>query len=142
VKTSGEQLLRVYAEASGGNPEAYAWLLAFHFWAHQIDDFVDEQGHYAPEVVDLCTQGIVLCSSGFYRRHAECLGPVLATVAEKYHASLTATGTLAHVLRLAGNDVVLMVAYLTGGRALQRKVSEALWPIVHNTQLVNTTNES
>jgi hypothetical protein len=137
-----DQLLRVYAAASGGNPEAYAWLLAFHGWIHRIDDFVDEPNHYAAEVVDLCADGVVILSSPFYRRHAEALGPLLCVVAEEYRASLTATGVLAHVLRVAGNHVVLGVAYLTGGRALVRQVSEALWPIVHNTQLIDVSNPS
>jgi hypothetical protein len=130
-----DQLLRTYALASGGNAEAYAWLLAFHGWVHAIDDFVDEQGHAALEVVDLCADGVVLCSSGFFRRHAEALGPALSVTAEKYRASLSATGSLNDVLRLAGNDVVLLVAYLTGGRDLVRRVSESLWPIVQQSQL-------
>lgn len=129
------RLSTVYAQASAGDPEAYAWLLAFHGWAHAIDDFIDQPGHESAEVVDLCSQGVVLCSSGFYRRHAEALGPVLAIVASQYHASLSAKGRLCDVLRLAGNQVVLTVAYLRGGSQLLARVSEALWPIVAATQL-------
>lgn len=130
------QILEVYAVASGGDQEAYAWLLAWHGWCHRIDDFVDEPGHYAAEVVDLCAAGVVLTSCGFYRRHAEALGPLIAIVAEQYHASLGAgTSRLGDVLRVAGNQVVLAVAYLRGGASLVRAVSEKLWPIVERTQL-------
>lgn len=128
-------LSEVYSLASGGDPEVFAWLLAFHGWAHAIDDFVDEPGHYAAEVVDLCARGVVLTSCAFYRQHAETLGPILAIVAEQYHASLAAEGALSHALRIAGNQVVLAVAYIRGGASLLRLVSERLWPIVQATQL-------
>lgn len=128
-------LLEVYALASGGDAEAYAWLLAWHGWCHRIDDFVDEPGHYAPEVVELCAAGVVLTSVPFYRRHAEALGPVIAIVAEQYQTSLGAAGRLADALRVAGNQVVLTVAYLRGGAPLLREVSKRLWPIVQETQL-------
>jgi hypothetical protein len=100
-----------------------------------LGDVYKRQGHFAPEVADLCADGVVLCTTEFFRQHAEALGPLIACVAEKWKASLEATGTLADVLRLGGNDVVLATAYITGGRALLREVSKELWPIVHNTQL-------
>lgn len=130
-----EQLLQVYATASGGDPEAYAWLIAWHGWVHAIDDFVDEPNHAPAEVVDLCAEGAVLFSSGFYRRHAEALGPMVAVIAAEYSSSIMAPKALADVLRIAGNHIVLVVAYLKGGRPLVRVVSQALWPIVHATQL-------
>jgi hypothetical protein len=132
------RLLSVYALASGGDEGAYTWLLAFHGWAHGLDDFVDEPGHAAAEAVDLCADAVVLFSGRFYREHAEALGPLLGVTAEKYRASLTAVGRLADVLRLGGNDVVLMVAYLRGGRGLMRKVADELWPIVQHSQLAET----
>lgn len=129
------ELDTVYSLASGGDQETFAWLLAFHAWAHAIDDFVDEPGHYAAEVVDLCARGVVLTSCNFYRQHAEALGPILAIVAEQYRSSLSATDRLADALRVAGNQVVLTVAYIQGGAPLLRTVSDRLWPIVQATQL-------
>lgn len=128
-------LLKVYALAAGRDPEALAWLLAFHGWAHRIDDFVDGGSAFASDVVDLCAAGVVLTSSRFYQRHAEALGPIIAIVAEQYHASLTLTGSMEDALRIAGNQVVLAVAYLQGGAELLRTVSNLLWPIVQKTQL-------
>ncbi len=125
----------MYAVASGGDVEAYAWLTAFHVWAHAIDDFIDEPGGYAAQAVDLCATAIPLFSGVFYRRHAEALGPVLAVVASKYRMSLDAVRPLADVLRLAGNDVVLTVAYIRGGNHLVEQVGKMLWPLVAETQL-------
>lgn len=135
MSSARDRLLQVYALASGNDPEAYAWLMAFHGWAHAIDDFVDEPGAYSAQVVDLCGAAIPLFSCGFYRRHAEALGPALAVVAAKYRASLDASRPLVDVLRLAGNDVVLTVAYLRGGQDLVANVGRLLWPIVAETQL-------
>jgi len=125
----------IYALASAGDPEAFAWLMAFHGWAHRVDDFIDEEDHARLELIDLCADAVVLCSCGFYARHANVLGPILASVAEQYRMSATVSGTLADVLRVAGNQVVLAVAYLRGGRPLLRAVSERLWKFVKETQL-------
>lgn len=133
--TTADQIIRLYAKASGGNRDAYAFLLLWHGWIHAIDDFVDEPGHFAPEVADLCAEGVVLCTTEFFRQHAEALGPLIAVCAEKWKASLESAGVLADVLRLGGNDLVLATAYICGGRGLMREVSKELWPIVHKTQL-------
>lgn len=130
-----EQLFRVYAKASAGDEGAYAWLLAFHGWVHEIDDFIDEEGHASQEVVALCAKGVVICSAPFFQRHAEALGPVLCTIAAQYQTSLKTEGKLKDVLRVAGNQAVLVVAYLRGGFSLQEEVSAELWPIVEKTQL-------
>lgn len=140
MKSVRDQLLTVYALASGGSQDAYVWLLAWHGWCHAIDDHVDEPGRPASDVIDLCAEGAVLFSAGFYRAHAEALGPLIGVVAEEYRASLTAPRLLADALRIAGNHVVLAVAYITGGRPLVRRVSESLWPIVQMTQLERTAD--
>ena len=128
------QILTTYAMASGGRPEAYAWLLAWHGWCHAIDDHVDESRPPA-EVVDLCAQGAVLFSAEFYRVHAEALGPLVAVIAEEYRSSLAeANERLRDALRIAGNHMVLAVAYICGGGPLVRAVSQKLWPIVVATQ--------
>lgn len=128
------QLLATYALASGGQAQAYVWLLAWHGWCHAIDDHVDENRPQA-EIVEICAAGAVLFSSSFYRLHAEALGPLVAVIAEEYRASLT-TGhsRLRDALRVAGNHMVLAVAYICGGGALIHQVSQQLWPIVVATQ--------
>lgn len=130
-----DKLLTIYAIASGGNQEAYSWLIAWHSWVHRIDDFIDEEGHFATEVVDLCADAFVLMGTEFYRRHYEAISPVVAMVASQYKHSLQSTGKLHDCLRIAGNQMVLLVAYLCGGRHLQDEVAKALWPIVEETQL-------
>lgn len=129
------RLVKVYRLAANGRPDAEAFLFAWHGWIHEIDDFVDEEGRRKEEVVDLCVHGSVLCSSEFWVRHCSVLAPVLGVIAEKWRSSLKAPGPLVDVLRLAGNDMVLLVAYITGGPALVRAVSERLWPLVAESQI-------
>lgn len=129
-------ILGTYLAASSGNESAYAFLLAWHGWCHAIDDHVDNAGKPA-EVVDLCADAAVLFSSRFYQTHAGSLAPVVSLVASKYRTSLTASGSLADALRIAGNDMVIAVAYLTGGEPAVRRVSALLWPIVHESQLTH-----
>lgn len=129
------RLVTVYRLAANGRPEAEAFLLAWHGWIHEIDDYVDEENRQKDEVVDLCVHGAVVCSSDFWIRHASVLAPVLCVIAQKWRDSLRQSGPLVDVLRLAGNDMVLLVAYITGGPALVRAVSERLWPLVKESQL-------
>jgi len=129
-----EELDAVYRMASAGDESARVWLWAFHGWAHRIDDFVDEPGHVFLEAVDLCGEAVTLCAAPFFQRHAAALGPLVSIVAEQYRSSLCQSGIMADALRIAGNQVVLAVAYLCGGQANLRAVSLKLWPIVHASQ--------
>lgn len=127
----------IYRLASGGDLDAYVWLLAFHVWAHRLDDFMDEGPPPRDQVFDLAADAVPLFSGAWYSRHAGTLGPVLAVVADQYRAShdLDLPITLREGLRLAGNQVVLAVAYLCGGRPLVRQVADRLWPWVVRSQL-------
>lgn len=131
---SASKILEVYSIASTGNAEAYQWLCAWHGWCHAIDDHVDE-ARSPRDVIGLCAQGAVIFSAPFYRRHAEALGPLVGVIAAQYEKSLEVRGVLADALRIAGNQMVLMVAYLTGGTESVRRTSDALWPVVEATQL-------
>lgn len=131
---NGSTVLESYAIASNGNAEAYQWLCAWHGWCHAIDDHVDE-GRPARDVIELCARGAVIFSAPFYRRHAEALGPLVGIIAAQYEKSLEVNGVLADALRIAGNQMVLAVAYLTGGTESVRRTSDALWPVVEATQL-------
>jgi hypothetical protein len=67
--------------------------------------------------------------------HAIFTGPTPVRWGLCLRSSPRSTGTLGEVLRVAGNDVVLAVAYLRGGTQLVNTVSERLWPLVVETQL-------
>ena len=133
------ELLKTYATASGGDVEAYAWLLAWHGWCHELDDDVDDPARDRLNVVDRGAEAAVLFAAPFWRRHSEALGPMVGVIAAKYRSSVLAERDgrqrLSDALRIAGNDMVLAVAYLRGGTDLARRVAESLWPIVERDQL-------
>lgn len=129
-----KRMQKALATAASAQPEAYLFLLAWHGWCHAIDDHVDNAGRPA-EVVDLCADAAVIFSCSFYSAHASQLAPIVSVVAAKYRTSLTATGILQDALRIAGNDMVLAVAYLTGGEPAVRRTAELLFPLVAETQL-------
>lgn len=127
---SGE-LREIYWLATLGRAEAYQFLCLWHEWCHQIDDLVDGMPGC---VIDVCADAAVLFTNPFFVEQASRLLPVVAVVAEKYRTSLLDAPEL-DFLRFAGNDMVLSVAAICGGRALVRQVSDRLWPVVIQTQI-------
>jgi len=125
----------IYEVAASGDHGAYQWLIAFHGWCHAIDDHVDEEKGPVG-VVDIAAQACVLFSASFYQRNAVALAPLVAVVAAQYKASLSEPNArLRDVLRLAGNQVVLAVAYLTGGLPAVDRTNRVLWEWVAVSQL-------
>jgi hypothetical protein len=123
--------------AAHGNPRAHVWLRHFYLWSHAFDDFLDEPARPRSEVIGLCANLIMVTTHEFYQQHAYSLGPLLGVVAAQYEASLNLDLpiTLREGLRLAGNQVILMVALLTGGPELVEEVNAKLWPVVVQSQL-------
>lgn len=133
--TSLEQLEQAYRIAANGDEEAFRFLVRWHEWCHRIDDFIDDEGP-REAVVPIAAGGIVVFGSRFFQDHFESLSVVAAVVAEKYFGSLAERHpVMRDVLRLAGNDMVLAVASITGGFEALRTTREALVPIIVNTQL-------
>lgn len=125
--------------AAHRNEEAHAWLRIFYVWAHAFDDYLDEPERPRSEVIGLCVGVVVLTSHAFFVRHAATLGPLLAVVAAQYEASLDLDLPLPmrDGLRLAGNQVILAVALLTGGPENVEEINAKLWPAVAQSQMSN-----
>lgn len=87
----------------------------------------------ALDVVQLCAAAADVFANGFFMAHADKLRPLVAVVAEKYRASVAWPREL-DGLRFSGNDMVLMVASIQGGRDLVEMVGRQLWPLVRSTQ--------
>lgn len=123
--------------AAHGNPRAHSWLRCFYLWVHAFDDFLDEPERPRSEVIGLSVNLIMLTTHEFYQQHAYTLGPLLGVVGAQYEASLNLDLpiTLRDGLRLAGNQVLLAVALLTGGPEVLGEVNNKLWPVVVQSQL-------
>lgn len=126
------RILGVYDMAACGDSDAYEFLRLWHLWVHAIDDHVDgEVG--GKEVIGLCADAAVLFASPFFWEHREALGPMVTVISQKYRVSVEEPRL--DGLRFAGNDMVLLVASIKGGRRLVEMVSALLWPLVIETQL-------
>lgn len=131
-----QELEEIYGTAANGDMQAKAWLAAWHYWCHRIDDHIDEK-EPAVGVIDIAERAAVLFSSPFWLRHVDRLAPLVAVIAEEYRTSLDAGDpVLSEALRISGNQMVLLVAYLCGGNPCVRATSKLLWPFVVKTQLL------
>jgi len=115
--------------ASGTNPEAKAFLYAWHRYCHLIDDVVDgeEPTIKAAQVGRWAND---LYSSAFYQRFSVVLGPQVQLITCHYEDSVEMEKskerwqrTVADVIRSNGADMVRMVAFIVGGYSLMRQIS-------------------
>lgn len=137
---TARQLKEIYHFAAMGQEQPLAFLWAFHGWAHRIDDVVDEPFRDRLEAVEIGMTANILFSSPFYVQHAGPLQLVVALVADAYRTSVEAeraggaAADLADTIRLAGNQMVLAVAFIMGGWDHMRAVSAQLWPLAWASQ--------
>lgn len=135
-----DSIIRIYREAAMNRDEPFLFLLAFHGWAHLIDDLVDEPDRDRLQVVDVGMKANVLFSCPFYQAHAHVLSVTTALIADAYRASVLAEraggdrARFGDVMRLAGNQMVLAVAMLVGGWEHMQSISEQLWPLAWENQ--------
>jgi hypothetical protein len=137
VKTENcnAELTDFYAEIAKRNPDAWLWLMAWHEYAHGIDDVVDGTPKGVAPVIRGHWEARKLYSLPFYIRHQAVLDAVLDVVTHMYADSVEWETSdverhrrMADVLRFAGNCVVVAVARLCGwGWNEQRMVSLLLW---------------
>lgn len=136
----GRRIFGLYLEACLGQPDPFWFLVAFHGWAHLIDDLVDESDRDRLQVVDVAMKANVLFTSRFYQANAQALSVVTAVVADAYRTSVLAEreggsrGRLADVIRLAGNQMVIAVAMIVGGWEHAQQISGQLWPMAWESQ--------
>lgn len=135
-------LLDLYKEAANGDPDALVFILAFHGFAHRIDDFVDGEAALGPEeLIELLMLANSLYSTPFYLANAPRLSGVVAGIANTYLDSVAWEKDMvewkrkvADTIRLCGNDMVTAVAFITGGFTHMRKLSLRLREFAWHSQ--------
>lgn len=142
----GRRIFRLYLLAALRQPDAFWFLVAFHGWAHLIDDLVDEPERDRLQVVDVAMKANVLFTSAFYQAHAQTLSVVTALIADAYRTSVLAerlggaAARLADTIRMAGNQMVVAVAMIVGGWEHMQQISAQLWPLAWENQHTVTVN--
>lgn len=135
----------LYQRAANGDPQAFAFLDEWNKYSHAIDDFIDQDLRDPSRFLEILAQANLLYSMPFYVRHAFALHCIVAQVTNHYAVSIKwAQGQedwqrqWADRLRFAGNEMVGVVAYITGGWALQQEIWPALqelaWRVHHDPE--------
>lgn len=136
------RLLELYDTACQGNPDALAFLIAFHGYCHQIDDLIDGETAYNPEnLLKVLMTANALYSTPFYLQHAWRLQAVVASITNTYADSVAWENSdekwksgVADVIRQCGNDMVLVVAFIVGGYNNMRAISLKLREFAYKDQ--------
>lgn len=133
------QVQAIYKEAAGDDPQALDFLTAFHGYSHEIDDLIDDHVGDGEKFVEILIFGNIMYTMPFYRRHAAVLGPFILLITSTYcdsvimeNSDLAWENAMADTLRFVGNDMVRMVAQLTGGWARMRTVSGKLHDLAYH----------
>lgn len=137
-----KELFKIYAEATCGNQEAYTFLIAFHAYAHDIDDIVDgDIERNAENLVTILMNANSLYSTPFYLANSHRLSGVIAQVSSTWLDSVAWENAeedwkqdVADVIRMCGNDVVTTVAGICGGFLHMRRISLRLRELAYWSQ--------
>lgn len=127
-----------YEVFCNGNQDAFEFLVNWHMYCHAVDDIIDwpkEDKKVTDEMILAAFALAGVCySTRFYAAHAQELLPVVLLVTNAYadsvnweHDPVLKRQYIADVMRHAGNEMVMMVAYICGGWDAMRKLSPALW---------------
>lgn len=140
----GDQIKKVYELAANKNIEAFNFLNFFHDYVHGIDDLIDNKERDPEKFLALLVKANLLYSMPYYTRHAHRLHLLVAQITNAYADSVAWEkddkwkGKWADVLRFAGNDMVLAVAFIEGNFDAMRKLSpilkEIAWSQHHDVQ--------
>lgn len=133
-------LAQLYVEACGGRQDALAFLMAFHCYAHMLDDLVDE-GCDAERLMAAAVMANDMYSTPFWICNSANLSGVIRVIANSYADSVAMAQraepwkrAVADVIRSSGNDMVVAVAQLVGGWQHGRRVSERIRELSNEDQ--------
>ena len=138
------ELHAIYTDACGGNLNALVFLMAFHSYAHGVDDLIDES--FTPEgLMNVLSQATLMYATPFWIENSARLAGVMMVIGNTYSDSVAWEKSgeewkrkVADVIRLCGNDMAICVAQIVGGWQHGRRISERLreyaWRWQHQEQ--------
>jgi len=140
------ELINLYREACLENPDAMVFLLAFHCYAHAVDDLVDE-GCTPEKLLDCLAQANAMYGTLFWLANSARLGGVISQIANTWADSVAWEREdeewkrrVADVIRQCGNDMVTQVASIVGGWRHMRSISLRLREHAYNEQHQEVTD--
>jgi len=116
-----------------GNPGAWELMKLWWTFCHAVDDVIDESQWNADCVLGAFANGIAFYSHPFYQRHVSALQMPALLATSFYEDSVVWEKEpilwkrqWADVLRHAGNDVILAIAFLVGGYEHMQAMSRSI----------------
>lgn len=135
-------------EVCRGDPSAIQFCDLFYTYCHAIDDLLDTIEDGRPtmpkeEILAIFINAALLYNCPFYLAHRANLFPTVITVTNLYADSVAwerdprpHRRAMADVLRCCGDEMMLMVAMITGGwkhmRSLSPRIRETDWLRQHD----------
>ena len=133
------KIINIYRDAAGNNADALVFLVAFHAYAHMVDDLIDEE--FSPErLMECLAHANAMYSTPFWLANSARLSGVVDCIANTFADSVAWEGEhdwrgrVSDVIRQCGNDMVTQVASIVGGWRHQRAVSLRLREAAYQNQ--------
>jgi hypothetical protein len=123
---------RIFSEVTRGDQSAFEFLAAFLIYCHREDDVIDGQPWNHDSFLEAGLEWIrVLSFNEFYQKHKATLFPAIVTSLQEYSDSNKWAKSpdfreraTADVLKSSYQSVWILVAYIIGGHAHMRRISE------------------
>lgn len=123
---SQERLMELYKLISNGDEDAFKFIIAWGHYVHNIDDQVDKDKGNMQSAEDICANyfnAFVLYNSNFWIKNRTMLLPLIPLITNDYLNSSDKALKSSDYLRSSGNNMLKMIAYITGDWPLLRQVS-------------------
>lgn len=130
AKQMDEIYERLLQEASGDNPEAFRFLIAWSNYCHAVDDIIDSDIRDSEGILNVFVMAQEIYGSNFYLSNFDRLFHSIRVVTSSYADSVSMARSTelwqreeANIIRSCGNDIILLVASITGGYGVMRKIA-------------------
>lgn len=131
-----------------GNPEALIFCGLWYKYCHQIDDVLDTREDGRPtmtseEILEVFAIAALLYNCAYFQRHRMLLFPIALSVTNLYATSVKWEKSpekhrriMGDVLRTVGDHMLFMIAFIEGGWANMRAVTDPImdkdWLLQHD----------
>lgn len=117
-------------QLANGNSQAADFIRLWLRHIHEVDDLVDEETNVEKLLAAFIHTQVLFGTNPFYQTYWNILYPVFILAANAYADSVAWEDSkavwqrqVANVLRSYGNEMLCMVAYITGGWSHMRTIS-------------------
>lgn len=130
-----DELQELCIKIANGNQEAFEFIILWNGLCHSIDDVVDCSGKNPEFIIKSFMSVFSLCEHPFYKKYSASLYSVIVLTANAFADSNDERLIILQIkdtLRFYGNEMLMWIAFITGGHQLMREISWKLRAISYN----------